>query len=175
MPTLRLLVTNTRVPKETGKLVAGVRALREALPAPVDHVIAAIQAISEGALAAIAKAAAAAEGDSATTPAERDAALFRALGGLASLNHGLLNALGVGHESLDYVVAESRREGLPAKLTGAGGGGCALTLLPPPGVAGDDAARAAALTRLRAAMSARAYDCFETGVGGHGLLLRRDG
>lgn len=56
--------------------------------------------------------------------------LFCIQSDLVRLNHWLLNALGVGHSSLDIIVKESAAVGLSSKLTGAGGGGCAITVLP---------------------------------------------
>lgn len=47
------------------------------------------------------------------------------------MNQQLLNAIGVGHPSLDRVCAMAQQFGLSAKLTGAGGGGCAIALIPP--------------------------------------------
>lgn len=47
------------------------------------------------------------------------------------INQHLLNALGVGHHSLDQVLAIALQHGLAAKLTGGGGGGCAIILLHP--------------------------------------------
>lgn len=48
---------------------------------------------------------------------------------LFTVNHHLLNALGVGHVSLDRVCHLLAEFGLAAKLTGGGGGGCAIALL----------------------------------------------
>ena len=45
------------------------------------------------------------------------------------INHNLLKALGVSHESLDSVCQLSRKHGLYSKLTGAGGGGSVIALL----------------------------------------------
>ena len=50
---------------------------------------------------------------------------------LFSINHHLLNAIGVGHPSLDKACAIAQQFGLGAKLTGGGGGGCAIALIPP--------------------------------------------
>ena len=50
---------------------------------------------------------------------------------LIDMNQQLLNAIGVGHASLDTVVQVTAQHGLHSKLTGAGGGGCAYTLLTP--------------------------------------------
>lgn len=150
-----------------GKLVAGVRKLRDALPAPIDHVIAAIQGISDTALAAIATAAATPTGDGA-------GALLATLRELVRLNHCLLNGLGVGHAALDDVVGVTAKEGFASKLTGAGGGGCAMTLLPPmaegtpEGKEGEVRVHTAVET-----LRSRGFDCFETRLGGAGLLLLR--
>jgi mevalonate kinase len=53
-----------------------------------------------------------------------------AMGRLLSLNHWLVNALGVSHPTLDRLVYASLKAGaLGAKLTGAGGGGCMIALV----------------------------------------------
>lgn len=47
------------------------------------------------------------------------------------MNQHHLNALGVGHASLDRLCQVTTAHGLHSKLTGAGGGGCGITLLRP--------------------------------------------
>lgn len=47
------------------------------------------------------------------------------------MNQHHLNALGVGHASLDQLCRVTMAHGLHSKLTGAGGGGCGITLLRP--------------------------------------------
>lgn len=47
------------------------------------------------------------------------------------MNQHHLNALGVGHASLDQLCRVTAAHGLHSKLTGAGGGGCGITLLKP--------------------------------------------
>lgn len=47
------------------------------------------------------------------------------------MNQHHLNALGVGHTSLDQLCRITAAHGLHSKLTGAGGGGCGITLLKP--------------------------------------------
>ena len=68
-----------------------------------------------------------AEGEKETEIVEH----YGTLGRLFECNHGLLNAMGVGHASLDAVCRATKAHGLPAKLTGAGGGGCAIALISP--------------------------------------------
>ncbi|USZ68195.1 mevalonate kinase [Halorussus salilacus] len=97
---------------DTGRLVAGVRALREEYDFAADTVagIGDLVRSGEDALAA---------GD------------LDELGELMDFNHGLLEALGVSSRSLDAMVWAARDAGaLGAKLTGAGGGGCIVALDP---------------------------------------------
>lgn len=111
---------------------------------------------------------------------------------LARVNQSLLNALGVGHPALDGVVAITGKLGLVTKLTGAGGGGCALTLLPPKlqlveSASASDAASFDASTATATAggtpaavdtspmvaeLTGLGYDCFETRLGGDGVLVK---
>ena len=97
---------------DTGKLVAGVRGLREEYEFAADTVesIGEIVRNGEEALAA----------DD-----------IEELGRLMNFNHGLLSALGVSSRSLDSMVWAARNAGAHgAKLTGAGGGGCIVALDP---------------------------------------------
>jgi mevalonate kinase len=106
---------------DTGELVAGVRALKEAYGfaddtvGTVGDVVRAGEALLAGAEAG----------------ADPDADLLAELGGLMDFNHGLLEALGVSSRSLDAMVWAARDAGAHgAKLTGAGGGGCVVALDP---------------------------------------------
>lgn len=49
---------------------------------------------------------------------------------MLTINHHLLNAIGVGHPSLDKIHHVTLNAGLGSKLTGGGGGGCAFILIP---------------------------------------------
>lgn len=57
------------------------------------------------------------------------------------------------------------RFGFPCKLTGAGGGGCGFALIPSSASPHDVASLVKALTHELH------YDCFETSVGGPGVLF----
>jgi mevalonate kinase len=97
---------------DTGKLVAGVRALREEYEFATDTVESVGDIVRRGERVL-------AEGD------------VDELGRLMDFNHGLLEALGVSSRSLDNMVWAARDAGaLGAKLTGAGGGGCIVALDP---------------------------------------------
>lgn len=156
------------MPKETSKLVAGVRQLKVELPSVVTPIIDAINGISTRVLDAIAAHGKDAPAGAASSAAPASAAALHAeLSRLARINHSLLNALGVGHEALDGVARASAAHGFVTKLTGAGGGGCALTLLPPAA----DADTTAAVIAFADEMRSHGYDCFETTLGGAGVLI----
>ncbi|CAM9888428.1 unnamed protein product, partial [Phaeothamnion confervicola] len=104
-------------------------------------------------------------GQAATAAAQAQAAKTEAAaeaGRLMTVNHHLLCALGVGHESLDRAVAVSARHGAACKLTGAGGGGCAIALV----------SGLAPMQReqLVADLTGDGMMCFETALGGSGVL-----
>lgn len=127
---LDVIIVNTHVPKSTRTLVAAVRKLRDARPQVIEPIFASMTAIATAAVDIL-------SGSTARKMPFEDVV---GLPELVVANHGLLNALGVGHPALDAVVAAARSAGLPAKLTGAGGGGCAFAVVPP----GADESRVAA-------------------------------
>ena len=50
---------------------------------------------------------------------------------MVSMNHQLLDLIGVGHQSLTQVCRICRSHELNCKLTGSGGGGCAFAIIRP--------------------------------------------
>ena len=100
--------------------------------------------------------------------ASLDSSHHAALGRLVELNHKLLAALGVSAPALEHVCEEARREGLPTKLTGAGGGGCLFSLL-------GDPADPAPVRRLERRLRMRGFETYTTSVGGQGVLWHHDG
>ena len=65
---------------------------------------------------------------------------------------------------MDKVCGTTKKFGLAAKLTGAGGGGCAFALVPPNF---DQATMESVVSEL----GSFGFDVFETTVGGEGLSL----
>ncbi|MFP8954377.1 mevalonate kinase [Natrialbaceae archaeon A-arb3/5] len=99
---------------DTGKLVAGVRELREEYEFAADTVEAIGDIVRNG--------------EEALAAGDLDE-----VGRLMNFNHGLLSALGVSSRSLETMVWSARDAGATgAKLTGAGGGGCIVALDPTP-------------------------------------------
>lgn len=120
IPQINILLISTGVSRNTANLVAKVRHLRESNRTAVDAIINAMDVIALEAFKTL-----------DALGSTNSEILFKNLGGLMELNHGLLRTLGVSHESLEHIVSVSNRYGLSSKLTGAGGGGYAITLIPP--------------------------------------------
>ncbi|MDH7596536.1 MAG: mevalonate kinase [Methanothrix sp.] len=112
LPPLDLVIGCTSVPHDTRAEVARVQELRSRYPEIVDPIFRAIGAISRMAVPCIKKME------------------LEELGMLMNINHGLLEAIGVGTRELSELVYAARGAGmaLGAKLTGAGGGGCMIAL-----------------------------------------------
>jgi len=116
-----MLITNTKVGRNTKALVAGVgeRMLRH--PEIMAFVFSAVDSISKE-LTSILKSPAPDE-ISVTEKEER-------IEELMEMNQGLLQSMGVSHATIETVLRTTLKYKLASKLTGAGGGGCVLTLLP---------------------------------------------
>ncbi|KAA0159559.1 hypothetical protein FNF31_04798 [Cafeteria roenbergensis] len=149
-PELDVVIINTHAPKNTKALVAGVRTLKDAQPDVVGPILTAMDGIAKAAV------------ESLEAGSQGGGSRDFGLGRLASANHNLLCAIGVGHPALDAVVSDARDHGLSAKLTGAGGGGCAFALVPPTGHDGSD------VDSFEATSARRGFSWFRTRVGGAG-------
>lgn len=108
---LHLVVLPTGIPRQTGRLVAGVRARRDRFPVVMDPVLASLGALVGAGRAAL------------------ERGQLEPLAELVTIAHELLGALGVSIPALDRICARAVEAGaLAAKLTGAGGGGCAFAV-----------------------------------------------
>ncbi|OAX37762.1 cystathionine beta-lyase [Rhizopogon vinicolor AM-OR11-026] len=149
---LKFLLTDSRVPRNTKQLVAGVAALKEQEPDFVEGLLNAIQHISDEAQRLLAD------------PELSREVLLTSLSALIDENHGYLVKLGVSHPSLEAIRSKTASPpyALSTKLTGAGGGGCAVTLVP-------DNLSDASLRELMGALSTISFVPYLTSVGGSGL------
>jgi len=112
LPEMEVVVGYTQMPHDTRSEVQKVQSLRASYPDIVDPIFRSIGSISSRAVALI-----------------RENRLNE-LGTLMNVNHGLLEAVGVGTRELSELVYAARGAGgaIGAKLTGAGGGGCMIAL-----------------------------------------------
>lgn len=150
---LRMLITNTKVGRNTKALVAGVseRACRH--PDAMASVFNAVDSISKE-LSTIIQSPASDE-LSVTENEEK-------LEELMEMNQGLLQCMGVSHTSIETVLRTTLRYKLSSKLTGAGGGGCVLTLLP-------TLLSAAVVDKVISELESCGFQCFIAAIGGKGV------
>ncbi|KAG9046473.1 cystathionine beta-lyase [Tulasnella sp. UAMH 9824] len=147
---VRFLLVNTKVPRNTKSLVAGVGLKKEQEPELVNGILERIQAISD-------------EGRRALLDPELERSeLLKALESLIDENHAHLVTLGVSHPALEKIREVTAERGLHAKLTGAGGGGCAVVLLP-------DTIDHRSLNELIQELEKEGFEAYTTSVGGGGL------
>ncbi|XP_009995150.1 PREDICTED: mevalonate kinase [Chaetura pelagica] len=153
VPTLRILLTNTKVPRSTKVLVAGVKEKMLKFPAIMNPVLDSIDAISQECQSVL-----------EAMPANPSPEYYPVLEELFDINQHHLNVMGVGHPSLDRLCQVTRSHGLHSKLTGAGGGGCGITLLRPD-------TSPLAVEAAKQDLSACGFECWETNIGGPGVTL----
>ncbi|XP_002921282.1 mevalonate kinase [Ailuropoda melanoleuca] len=152
-PALRILLTNTKVPRSTKALVASVQSRLLKFPEIVSPLLTSINAISLECERML--------GEMEAAPAPEH---YLVLEELIDMNQHHLNALGVGHASLDQLCQVTMAHGLHSKLTGAGGGGCGITLLRPDLEQPEVEATKQALTDC-------GFDCWETSIGAPGISV----
>uniref|UniRef100_A0A8C1I3D1 Mevalonate kinase n=1 Tax=Cyprinus carpio carpio TaxID=630221 RepID=A0A8C1I3D1_CYPCA len=152
VPVLRILLTNTKVPRSTKVLVSGVKDKINKFPSvmkPVLESVSAVSCVCEQTLIEMAE-----RGPSAEH--------YNILEELIDINQHHLNVMGVGHSSLDTLCRVTLARGLHSKLTGAGGGGCGITLLRPET---DTTVIQSTVEELKAC----GFDCWETSIGAPGV------
>ncbi|NWT54312.1 KIME kinase, partial [Erythrocercus mccallii] len=153
VPTLRILLTNTKVPRSTKVLVAGVKEKILKFPAIMNPVLDSIDAISQECQNVL-----------EAMPANPSPEHYPVLEEFFDINQHHLNVLGVGHPSLDRLCQVTASHSLHSKLTGAGGGGCAITLLPPD-------TSPPAVEAAKQDLCACGFECWETKIGAPGVSL----
>ncbi|XAR52581.1 Mevalonate kinase [Bertholletia excelsa] len=149
---LKMLITNTRVGRNTKALVAGVAERARRHPDTMTSVFEAVHSISNEVATLIQSPAV-----DYTAASEKEEKLEE----LMEMNQGLLRCMGVSHASIETVLQTTLKYKLTSKLTGAGGGGCVLTLLPT-SLAGT------VVDKLTADLEACGFECFIAGIGGKG-------
>lgn len=149
---LRFLLTDSKVSRNTKLLVEGVAKLKLREPDVVNGILDQIQSISEEAQRAL---------SDSELPREK---LISVLSNLIEKNHRYLVSLGVSHPSLEKIreITANAPYDLKTKLTGAGGGGCAVTLIP-------DNFENSSLEKLKQDLVDAGFNPYITSVGGSGV------
>jgi mevalonate kinase len=140
-----LVIGNTKAERSTGELFARVRRVRQNYPSIVDLLMVAGARTALLAVEALRKEE------------------LKTIGELMNINHALLSAVGVSHESLDRLVYAARNNGAyGAKLTGGGGGRCIVA------VAEDNK-----LKKVKAAIERAGGTAFEAHKSDEGVRIER--
>jgi len=106
-----IVIGDTRTVGSTKELVQAVKELRSSEPEVLDLIFDAIDQITASGIGWL------------------EAGDYKRLGMLMNINHGLLDAMGLGSLELSAIVDGARGAGaLGAKITGAGGGGCIVAI-----------------------------------------------
>ncbi|KAL2345705.1 hypothetical protein Fmac_006990 [Flemingia macrophylla] len=152
---LKMLITNTKVGRNTKALVAGVseRMLRH--PDIMAFVFSAVDSISKE-LTAILKSPTPDE----LTITEKEEKIEE----LMEMNQGLLQSMGVSHATIETVLRTTLKYKLASKLTGAGGGGCVLTLLP-------TLLSGTVVDKVVSELESCGFQCFIATIGGAGVEI----
>ncbi|XP_062873849.1 mevalonate kinase [Trichomycterus rosablanca] len=153
VPTLRILLTNTKVPRSTKLLVSRVKDNVNKYPTVMVPVLESVDAISRLCEQTLAE----------MTTQGASAEHYSTLEDLMDMNQHQLDVLGVGHPSLSALCQLTLARGLHSKLTGAGGGGCAITLLPPE-------TDESGVREVEQELRRLGFDCWETSIGAPGVL-----
>ncbi|XP_031493624.1 mevalonate kinase [Nymphaea colorata] len=150
---LRMLITNTKVRRNTKALVAAVSERASRHPDAMSAVFTAIDSISKEVSSTIQLPA-----SDEVSVTEMEAKLEE----LMEMNQGLLQCLGVSHSSIEAVLQTTLKYKLVSKLTGAGGGGCVLTLLP-------TLLSRKVIDGVMAELESHGFECMMVAAGGGGL------
>ncbi|CUM45310.1 uncharacterized protein AC631_00427 [Debaryomyces fabryi] len=149
-PPIKLLLTNTKVPRSTAALVGNVAQVNRAYPKCAGSILDAMEHLVLEAYQIMIRPTFGKE--------EKDQ-----LRELVNINHGLLVALGVSHPALEKIkiIGDTHNIG-STKLTGAGGGGCAISLV-------HDDVEEEVLQKAIKEFENEGYETFETSLGGKGV------
>uniref|UniRef100_A0A1D1ZBR8 Mevalonate kinase n=1 Tax=Anthurium amnicola TaxID=1678845 RepID=A0A1D1ZBR8_9ARAE len=153
---LKMLITNTKVGRNTKALVAGVSERASRHRDAMTSVFTAVDSISKE-LSTILQ-----------SPALDDLSITdkeEKISELMEMNQGLLQCMGVSHASIESVLRTTLKYKLTSKLTGAGGGGCVLTILP-------TLLSRTVVDKVVAELESYGFQCFISEVGGKGVEVQ---
>ena len=149
-PPIKLILTNTKVPRSTAALVGNVAQVNRTYPKCAGSILDAMEHLVFEAYQIMIRPSFGKE--------EKDQ-----LRELVNINHGLLVALGVSHPALEKIKIIGDTHGIGStKLTGAGGGGCAISLV-------HDEVEEEVIQKAIKEFENEGYETFETSLGGKGV------
>jgi mevalonate kinase len=150
----QLLITDTRISKNTKKQVELVKERYLEFPEIIQPLLTAIGNISKDCMSLFQ--------DTADT--KDNTYVYEKLEKLIDINHALLIALGVSHPQLEKIRSITLKFGLISKLSGAGGGGCTLTFIPPKTCSD-------VLSNVKKELEDNGFHCFIADVGCEGVQV----
>lgn len=150
LPSMKLLLTNSKTPRSTATLVGNVGITNKAYPLIIGPILDAMGEVAKLAYQQM------------INPNDGQQS-YKVLGDLFRINHGLLVAIGVSEPSLEdiKIVGDTHNIGI-TKLTGAGGGGCAITLL-------NNNVDESQIHKVIKIYDSKGYESYETLLGGKGV------
>lgn len=156
---LKMLITNTKVGRNTKALVAGVTERTSRHPEAMAAVFKAVDSISEELSAII------------QLPAPDDLTITKMeekVEELMEMNQGLLQCMGVSHAVIETVLRTTMKYKLYSKLTGAGGGGCVLTPL-------RTLLSGTIIDKVMEELESCGFECLTAEIGGNGVQISTTG
>ncbi|XP_013385785.1 mevalonate kinase-like, partial [Lingula anatina] len=153
VPSIRILLVNTKVPRSTKTLVESVKKKYDKSTVVMSAVMDTMEAVAKECLILFEK----------MYKGKADE-YYKQLEELIYINQQQLDIIGVSHIALEKVIQITKANGLCSKLTGAGGGGCAFALIRP------DVPKET-LDCVIQQLSLEGFDCWETGIGAEGVTL----
>lgn len=156
---VRVLLVDTKVSRNTRTLVEGVARLKS----HHEDIVQTIMKAMEGICIEAEKLFKLLDEAKKCNSTENSSTLFTRMEELWTMNHSLLQALGVSHPSLDRIVQISKEKNLVGKLTGAGGGGFAIVLVP--------TGKENAVTSLKEELKHCGFGVYDVELGGPGVQL----
>nr|XP_043623811.1 mevalonate kinase [Erigeron canadensis] len=153
---LKMLITNTKVGRNTKALVAGVSERKNRHLDAMTSVFTAVDLISNEFASII------------QSSSDDDIEKEQRVEELMEMNQGLLQCMGVSHTSIETVIRTTLKYKLTSKLTGAGGGGCVLTFLP-------SLLSETVIDKVIKELEQCGFQCLIAEIGGNGLEICFDG
>jgi len=157
IPAIKLIITNTKVSRNTKLLVQKVGSLHKMFPHVIVPLLDSIHNISQHVIKII-KEYSLNKSDEALLEVESQLEIF------ISISHNVLGALGVGHPSLDKICLISSQNYMQSKLTGAGGGGTAFTLI-------KKNMSPNRVSTMISQLEEAGFECFSVNIGGGGVKI----